>query len=327
VAGLQDYLALPAGFNPRTLQLAAELRHDPRNASADKMLLVNDVLERLRNGGYSYTLDPGVYGRDSADEFWFDRKEGFCEHIASSFVILMRALEVPARIVTGYQGGEKNPMDDFWIVRQRDAHAWAEIWLDGRGWVRVDPTAFVAPGRIGTLQRLQAPRGAITTALLGNVSPELALSLRAVWDAVNNSWNQRVLNYTQGKQLDLLKNLGFESPGWEDLIYLLIGILVLASLTGAAWTLWERTRRDPWLRLLEAARIRLKKTGLDLPPHCPPRTIAEQLAKHRGTKTPVALALCDWLLRLEAQRYAPAGDRPIRLATLQREFNQLTWPK
>ena len=113
-----------------------------------------------------------MYGRDSADEFWFDRKEGFCEHIASSFVILMRALDVPARIVTGYQGGERNAVDGFWIVRQSDAHAWAEVWLADRGWVRVDPTAAVAPGRIGSLQRLQAPRGVIAEALLGNISPD-----------------------------------------------------------------------------------------------------------------------------------------------------------
>jgi len=327
MAGLQDYLDLPAGFNPRTLQLAAELRRDPRYAGADGAQRVAAVLERLRTGDYRYTLDPGVFGRDSADEFWFDRKEGFCEHIASSFVILMRALNVPARIVTGYQGGEKNAVDGFWIVRQSDAHAWAEVWLAGRGWVRVDPTAAVAPGRIGTLQRLQAPRGVIANALLGNVSPEFAQSLRALWDAVNNRWNQSVLNYTQGKQLNLLKNIGFASPSWEDLIYLLIGIVVLATLMGAVWTLWERSRQDPWLRLLETATARLQKAGVSIAPRSPPRRMAEQLAQQLGPENPSALALRDWLLRLEAQRYAPPGAQRTHLATLQREFNQLVWPK
>ena len=327
MAGLQDYLDLPAGFNPRTRQLAAELRRDPRYASADGAQRVAAVLERLRTGDYRYTLDPGVFGRDSADEFWFDRKEGFCEHIASSFVILMRALNVPARIVTGYQGGEKNAVDGFWIVRQSDAHAWAEVWLPQRGWVRVDPTAAVAPGRIGTLQRLQAPRGVIANALLGNVSPEFAQSLRALWDAVNNSWNQSVLNYTQGKQLNLLKNIGFASPSWEDLIYLLIGIVVLATLMGAVWTLWERSRQDPWLRLLETATARLQKAGVSIAPRSPPRRMAEQLAQQLGPENPSALALRDWLLRLEAQRYAPPGAQRTHLATLQREFNQLVWPK
>ncbi|MEO5796541.1 MAG: DUF3488 and transglutaminase-like domain-containing protein, partial [Rhodoferax sp.] len=142
---LQSFVDLPAGFNPRTLQLAADLRR--AQPTADAAALVQTVLTRLRTGGYSYTLDPGLYGRDTADEFWFDRKEGFCEHIASSFVILMRALDVPARIVTGYQGGELNSMDGFWVVRQSDAHAWAEVWISGQGWTRVDPTGTVSPGR------------------------------------------------------------------------------------------------------------------------------------------------------------------------------------
>ena len=334
VLALQDYRALPAGFNPRTLQLASELRRDPRYAGTDDARLVNAVLERLRTGGFSYTLEPGVYGEHTADEFWFDRKAGFCEHIASSFVILMRAMDVPARIVTGYQGGMTNALDGYLVVRQSDAHAWAEVWLAGRGWVRVDPTSSVSPGRTGTLQRLQAPRGAITEALLGNVSPAFALNLRAAWDAINNRWNQSVLNYTQGKQLDLLRKLGFESPGWEDLLYLLIGIVVLASLGAAAWTLWERSRRDPWLHLLETAVARLQKAGITLAPQSPPRRIAQQLLAQRGVNNAAAQAISDWLIRLEALRYAPAPSRaagrprvhPTRLLTLQRELKQLPWP-
>ena len=326
VAGLQDYVDLPASFNPRTLQLASDMRRDPRLAQADGAQLVGAVLERLRSGGYRYTLDPGVYGQHNADEFWFDRKEGFCEHIASSFVVLMRALDVPARIVTGYQGGERNALDGYHVVRQSDAHAWAEVWLAGRGWVRVDPTAAVAPGRVGTLQRLQAPRGVIASALLGNVSPAVAQTLRAMWDAVNNGWNQRILNYTQGKQLNLLRNLGFASPGWEDLIYLLIGIVVLASLGGAAWARWERKRQDPWLRLLETAAARLHKAGIEVAPHSPPRRMAQQLTQQFGPTDPAAVAIRDWLLRLEAQRYAPHRGQHSGLVTLQRELKQLSWP-
>jgi len=322
-AALWEYLDLPAGFNPQTLQLADELRRDPRYTNPDGAQLVAAVMERLRRGGYRYTLEPGVFGRHSADEFWFDRKEGFCEHIASSFVILMRALKVPARVVTGYQGGEKNPLDGFWIVRQSDAHAWTEVWLAGRGWVRVDPTSAVAPGRIGTLQRLPVPRGVIASALLGNVNLQLALNIRALWDAVNNSWNQSVLNYTQGKQLKLLQNLGFESPGWEDLLYLLIASVVLASLTGAAWTLWERNRHDPWLRLLEHASAHLKEAGVKVAPYSPPRRIAEQLLKQPISHNRSYRLMADWLVRLEAQRYASASAHRTGLATLERELKQL----
>lgn len=323
MAGLQDYLVLPIGFNPRTLQLAAELRRDPRHADAASVVAA--ALERLRRGGYRYTLEPGVFGQHSADEFWFDRKEGFCEHIAAAFVILMRAAGIPARIVTGYQGGERNAIDNFWVVRQSDAHAWTEVWLAGQGWLRVDPTAAVAPGRIGTLQRLQAPRGVVATAI-NTVSPTVALNLRAVWEAVNNRWNQWVLNYTQSRQLNLLRELGFASPSWEDLGYLMAGSIALLSLTGAAWALWEQRRHDPWLRLFEAAQRRLRKTGV--PPGMTPRALAETLARQQGAADPQMQAIRHWLLRLEALRYAPGTScrEKSSLAALRREFKQLHWP-
>ena len=328
-AGLQDYVDLPPSFNPRTLQLAADLRRQFGSASADNPQLVAAVLERLRSGGYTYTLDPGVFGQHSADEFWFDRREGFCEHIASSFVILLRAMDIPARVVTGYQGGELNAVDGFFIVRQRDAHAWTEVWLDKKGWVRVDPTSSVAPGRTGTLQRLQSPPGLIGGALLGTVNPAFALQMRAMWDAMNNSWNQWVLNYSEGKQLNLLSQLGFESPSWEDLIVVLAALLTLTSLAGAGWAFWQRQRHDPWVKLLSEAEIKLTKMGVHLPAQCPPRQMARQLQTQLAPTHPDLAAFCDWLLRLEAVRYAPAIGQiamKTRLATLQREFKQLPWP-
>jgi transglutaminase-like putative cysteine protease len=317
---LPEYLDLPPGSNPRTQELASEMRRDPRLAAGGPPALVEAALQRLRSGGYTYTLDPGVFGANSADEFWFDKREGFCEHIASAFVVLMRGMGIPARIVTGYQGGERNPVDGFWVVRQSDAHAWAEVWLRGRGWVRVDPTSAVAPGRIGSFQRLQAPRGIVATAL-GNVTPELAASLRAAWEAVNNSWNQWVLNYTQSKQLDMLKGLGFESPSWEDLSYLILGLVVIAALGGALWTLWDRRQHDPWLRLLYHTRQRLAHAGLAVTPTAPPREIATLVTRRFGQQ---GRALADWLLKLEAQRYARTPGSTI--AQLRREFRTLPWP-
>jgi len=321
IAGvLPEYLELPSGFNPRTLEMAAQMRSDPNLAGRGPEALVQAALERLRTGNYHYTLDPGVYGRDSADEFWFERREGFCEHIASAFVVLMRGMGIPARLVTGYQGGELNAVDGFWVVRQSDAHAWTEVWLSGRGWVRVDPTSAVAPGRTGSLQRLQPPRGVIASAF-GTVSPDLAASVRAAWEALNNSWNQWVLNYTQSKQLDLLKNLGFTSPSWEDLSYVLLALLVALALTGAAWTLWERRQHDPWLRMLLRVQRRLARAGVDLPASTPPRQIATLVTVRFGEP---GHALADWLLKLESQRYARAPG--VSLAALQREYKQLDWP-
>ena len=333
-ASLQDYVALPAGFNPRTLQLAADLRREPRLQTAGGAELVAAVLERLRTGGYTYTLDPGVFGRNTADEFWFDRKEGFCEHIASSFVVLMRALDVPARIVTGYQGGERNNIDGFWVIRQSDAHAWAEVWMAGRGWVRVDPTSVVAPGRTGSFERLAAPRGVIASAFsgaFGTVSPTLMANMRAAWEAMNNGWNQWVLNYSQARQLNLLKDIGFDAPSWEDLSYLLIAIVVLVSLCGAAWTLWEKFHQDPWLRLLHRAERALLKSGIKLVPNSPPRRLGDQMMAQRerlvGLSENASRAIQDWLLRLEAFRYAPASAKSASLKALQREYQTLAWPK
>ncbi len=320
---LRALAELPAGFNPRTLALAQQLRADPAVARGGTPALVDTALTRLRTGGYQYTLDPGVYGEHSADEFWFDRKQGFCEHIASAFVVLMRAADVPARIVTGYQGGERNDVDGGWTVRQSDAHAWAEVWMEGRGWVRVDPTGAVAPGRVGQFQRLAAPRGAFGDAMGSVLSPGMAQRLRATWEAVNHAWNQRVLNYTQSRQLDLLKALGFDAPAWPDLARMLAGLVGAVALAGALWSLWERSQHDPWLRLLAHARRRLARAGLPLPGSTPPRAMAAQAQAHFG---PAASAAGAWLLRLEQCRYADARTAPAQLKTLQRELRRLRWP-
>jgi transglutaminase-like putative cysteine protease len=312
-----EYVELPPGFDPRTHELGQRLL---REHGGDPAAVIEAALNLLATGGYVYTLDPGVYGQNTADEFWFDRKLGFCEHIASAFVILMRTMNIPARIVTGYQGGEMNGVDGYWVVRQSDAHAWAEVWLENRGWVRVDPTGSVAPSRTGELRRLVPPPGVLANAI-NAVNPNIAASVRAAWEALNNGWNQWVLNYTQSRQLSLLRDLGFASPSWEDLSYLLIGIIVLVALAGAAWSWWDRLQHDPWLRLLTRARKRLQQAGLDTGTATPPRELAQRVTTRFGQD---ARGLADWLLRLEAQRYARSPQ--ASLAALRREFQQLSWP-
>ncbi|MBY0455131.1 MAG: DUF3488 and transglutaminase-like domain-containing protein [Burkholderiaceae bacterium] len=315
---LRALTVLPPGFNPRTVALAQQLRADaPRGAGATQAI-VDAALARLREGGYEYTLEPGVYGQHTADEFWFERKQGFCEHIASAFVVLMRAAQVPARIVTGYQGGERNPLDNYWMVRQSDAHAWAEVWIEQRGWVRVDPTGAVSPGRVGQFQRLQAPLGVFGNAVGAVISPNMAQHLRAAWEAINNGWNQWVLNYTQSRQLDLLKALGVESPSWHDLARILGALVAGAALAGALWTLWERSQHDPWLRLLQQVRQRLQRQGLVVPDTAPPRTLAQAVLAAYGE---AARPLHDQLLALERLRYAPA--QPGSKATLRALRRQL----
>jgi transglutaminase-like putative cysteine protease len=332
---LQSYVSLPKGYNPRTLQLAAEIKRDARFAQADAATLATEVMQKLRTGGYEYTLEPGLYGDNTADEFWFDRKAGFCEHIASAFVVLMRAMDVPARIVTGYQGGEFNDVDGYWVVRQSDAHAWAEIWqagaIDGStvgSWIRVDPTSAVAPQRIDSLQRLSAPSGAFGGAIsslwtntVGSGYNPL-LQLRDMWDAVNNTWNQKILNYTEATQLNILKNLGFTSPSWADLSYVLIAIIVSVSLLGIAWTTWDKRQHDPWLRLLSSVRARLAKIGLSSPANMSPRELAHLAVKHFGQS---AKPLAAWLIQLEELRYRQ-HLRNAHMASLRADLKKIVWP-
>jgi protein-glutamine gamma-glutamyltransferase len=214
-------------------------------------------------------------------------------------------------------------VDNFWTIRQRDAHAWAEVWQPDAGWVRVDPTGAVSPGRVGSLARLAVPQGAFGAAV-GAVMPiGLLTQLRATWEAVNNSWNQWVLNYSQAKQLDLLKNLGFKNPSWEDLGKVLAGIVTLVGLAGAAFTLWERHTQDPWLRQLGRARKALARAGLHCEASTPPRTLALHAVDKFGNS---ARALHDWLLQLEVLRYQPHSAQRVNLATLSAKFPNFKAP-
>jgi protein-glutamine gamma-glutamyltransferase len=312
---LQDLLELPPSYNPRTLAWAAAMRRDPRYAQADGRTLARALMQHISTAGFSYTLAAEPYGRNAVDEFWLDRREGFCEHFAASFVVLMRALDVPARVVTGYQGTDPLPVDGFYLVRQSSAHAWAEYWQAGVGWVRADPTAAVAPDRIKRSANLAAPPGLVAGAL-GNVNPALLARLREGWEVVNNRWNQWVMNYSRGQQLDLLKNLGFNSPSWEDLAILLAGALSALALLGAAWAWWDQHRVDPWVRQMQRLRKALNTLGVQAPNHEAPRALAARVRARFGA---AGESLAGALDALERQRYGRASvARPD--AQLTRRF-------
>ena len=309
VLGLRDLVDLPPNANPRTLQWAAALRARPDLASADARTLSAAVLQHIRSGEYIYTLEPGTYGdtpgSHAIDEFWLDRKLGFCEHFASAYVVVMRAMDVPARIVTGYQGVDALPQDSFYVVRQRNAHAWAEIWQAGTGWIRVDPTAAVAPERVmrGTSLR---PAPGLVAGTMNAIDPALAARLRGAWETVNNRWNQWVLNYSRGQQFDLLKGLGFESPDWQDLASTLILVLCTGSLAGAAWAWWDRRRLDPWQRLQQRVQRQLAKLGVQVAHHHGPRERARLLRQALGSAAEDAASRLD---ALDAARYGASAQR------------------
>jgi protein-glutamine gamma-glutamyltransferase len=214
--------------NPKTRALAAKWSQTYQNPQD----IVNAALKMFRDQPFVYTLAPPTLGQEPVDDFLFNTKRGFCEHYASSFTYLMRAAGIPARIVTGYQGGEINPNGNYLIVRQSDAHAWAEVWLEGRGWVRIDPTSAVSPNRIesGVAQGLS---DANLLPLFARQDFPLLKKLYLNWDMVNNGWNQWVLSYDQEKQLKLLRTLISQKIEWHDigLIFVLTTIFLMSIVS------------------------------------------------------------------------------------------------
>jgi protein-glutamine gamma-glutamyltransferase len=199
---------LPGAGNPQARQFATELY---ASAGSDKEY-IEAVLSHFRQQNFFYTLSPATLGENSVDEFFFNTRQGFCEHYASSFTFLMRAAGIPARVVTGYQGGAFNPYDGTLTVRQYDAHAWSEVWLPGEGWIRIDPTAAVAPERINrgselTLQEEPSFMGDSTFSLMRFRNSLLINDLRLRLEMVDYAWNRFVLNYNQDLQSDLLNRL------------------------------------------------------------------------------------------------------------------------
>lgn len=311
---LRNEVNLPPARNPRTLQWAARLRQQAQYRDADARSLASAVLAHIREEDYTYTLTPGIYGsNDAIDEFWLDRRQGFCEHFATAFVVIMRAMDVPARVVTGYQGADAAPVDGWTIVRQSNAHAWAEIWQPGEGWLRVDPTAAVAPERV-RLGRSLPPAPGFVAGTLRAVNPALADTLRQAWERFDQRWSEWVLNYSRTRQFDLLEALGVKSPSWQDLAYLIAGLLGVVSLAGAGWALWDRHRQDPWLRLQRRVAARLARLGVTVAAHDPPRTRAAAVRAALGGTGGAgnsAEALAEALERLDHARYGQAGRPAI----------------
>ena len=253
--------ALPYGMHPKTRQLAAQWVAADRRPEA----LVARALTHFRNLPFVYTLEPPLMRGDPVDEFMFLNRRGFCEHYASAFTVLMRAAGVPARVVTGYQGGEFNEVSDYWIVRQRDAHAWSEVWLGERGWVRVDPTGAVAPERVEAGLDKALPESA-ADAVFGLARPDLLSSwwrrARLGWDTVNNSWNQWILGYGAVRQRQFLLGFGLDVSSWRDVgmaLFLASGV----ALAFVAAIIWRRPRhRDPSADSYSAFCRKLERHGL-----------------------------------------------------------------
>ncbi|MFM9912295.1 MAG: DUF3488 and DUF4129 domain-containing transglutaminase family protein [Methylophilaceae bacterium] len=266
---------------------------------------------------FSYTLTPPPLGASAIDGFLFNTKKGFCEHYASSFVFLMRAAGVPARVVTGYQGGEMNPVADYMIIRQADAHAWAEVWLDGQGWVRVDPTSAVSPARIqyGIASALPAsePLPALSR-------PSPFKKLRLGWDSINNGWNQWVLGYNQQRQTAFLSKIAGSKVTRGDMALWLSVLLIVIVGVIALWVLRpSRNTHDAiqtaWLKF----QTKLARKGLQRQPAEGPLDFAVRAAQ----TFPACQGLIDEIVELYLPLRYGGISNASQLAQLQshvREF-------
>lgn len=245
------WLQLPSGFDPRTLALGQLWRRQHGN---DDDAIVRAALALFHDGGFRYTLEPAPLGRDAMDDFLFGTREGFCEHYASAFTMLMRATGIPARVVTGYQGGYWNAMGSYLLVRNADAHAWSEVWLAGRGWVRVDPTAAVRP------QRIDFGAAIAASGQLPWYENGWLQSMRNRWDIVNSWWNLGVNGFDALRQRGLLKPFGINEAETSTLALLLAASCTLAMLVGLVWVWRKRAPADAVraaLHLLERKLVRM----------------------------------------------------------------------
>jgi len=303
---LRRALALPANANPRSRELASQMR----KAAGGERAYIAAVLGMFRSQNFYYTTTPPLLPRENpVDEFLFSTRAGFCEHFASSFAVLMRAAGIPARIVTGYQGGELNTIGNYLTVRQADAHAWVEVWLNDDGWVRVDPTAAVSPARVEAGVAAAVPQAETLPFMMRGVYPWLRRA-RMAWDSAANSWNQAVLGYTQDRQRQLMRRVGIDDATWRSLATVMFIATGVITLVLAALMLHKlrASRPDPvtaaYLRFCE----RLARCGVKRHPSEGPDAFRKRAAAARPELAPSIGAISELYIRLRYGETARTSD-------------------
>jgi len=270
-------LQLPPTVGERTRALAASWR--VRHPQDDRALLA-EALRFFNQETFVYTLSPGVLGDDPVEQFLFESRRGFCEHYASSFTLLMRLAGIPARVVAGYQGGSRNPIGGSLSVYQSDAHAWSEVWLDQEGWVRVDPTAAVAPERVENSIDLAGSTGGDRIIFDSTSVSWLKRVVRGggwMVDAIEFNWNRWVLGFNPERQKSLMQRVGLSGLGH----YAPAVVLSLLLVTGlvVVFVLSRRYRgveTDPLKRDWNRFLAKLRRAGLELPPWLGPEAVLQR---------------------------------------------------
>ncbi len=317
-ASLARALAFPPDRNPRTIALGREWAAQTQDPHA---ILLKAM--RYFNREFTYTLEPPLLDpRDPYDDFLFNSKQGFCEHFSGSFALLMRAAGIPARIVTGYQGGEINPISHELLVRQADAHAWVEVWIPGEGWLRIDPTSAVSPLRVESgVNAALGPIGMIPTIISADKLGLLA-QLRFAWQAVNGNWDRWVVGYNMDRQRQFFAKLGFPRVDWRTLGFWL---LVATFAVGGAVTLGllvrdRKPRTDASLAAWNRFCAKLATAGLARAPHEGP---LDFLARVRATRPALAADVEEITRRYVDARYGDGATKEElrELSRLARRFN------
>jgi len=305
------YLALPDDAHPRARALAGQWASEAASPAA----IVQSALAYFRTREFVYTLTPPRLTSDPVDEFLFETRAGFCEHYASSFVTLMRAAGVPARIVTGYQGGDFNELGEYFVVRQRDAHAWAEVFLADRGgWVRVDPTGTIAPDRVETGINAFRDVGFLG---FGADSPigMMAFNLSLTLDYVRMEWNRWVVGYDDNRQGELMKRLGLDAlSSGATRGAALVGIVAAVGLVFGWLALARDTRADPADRAYRRFLDKCARRGIGKTPGETPAQFARRLKRRFPERAAVIAEITRVYISLKYEPRSTASVRQLRAA-------------
>ncbi len=297
---LKRYLTFNQRINPRTIAYAKQMREK----YPDSKVLIDELM-RVYNREFTYTFEPPLLGENPVDEFLFETKLGFCEHYAGSFALIMRAAGIPARVVTGYQGGEVNPITRQLIVRQAEAHAWTEVWLDDLGWLRVDPTFAVSPLRINRgINAALGPVGVFDTIAEADVFGVLKQAVFA-WDAINTEWNRWVVGFNQDRQQSMFEGFGIPKVDWQTLaIWLIVGVFSAGGLVGLlVLAQGYRNRKPPVVAAYDRFCATMARAGLQREPNEGPYDFLARIKHDRPDDGAQAQLVIDAYV---AARYAPS---------------------
>ncbi len=308
---LRPLTDLPDDVNPKSRNLAKQLTENADGVD-DK---VTQILNYFKQNGFVYTLKPPLLGKDPVDDFLFNSRQGYCEHYASAFAFMMRAIDVPARIVGGYLGGEVNPYADYLIIRQSDAHAWVEIWHPENGWYRVDPTAAVAPDRISGGLEGALPDSDLLDSLADSFAKKyfgtlfgFMKRLQLRWDAISTSWIAWFSGYAYYEQKALLEKLGISFGSWiSSLKTLLLGLGLAFVIIGSyAFFVLKSPSEKPDAVTKYYARFcgKLARAGLARKPHMGPLDYVKFVSKNRPELKSNAFEITNLYIQLRYQKNA-----------------------